>query len=37
MSKNDNIDNINKQLNEALVRIFGSDLPENTNIYTKDK
>lgn len=37
MSQNDKIDSIGKQLNKALIEIFGKDLPENTNIYTKDK
>lgn len=28
---------IDKELNQALINIFGADLPEGTNLYTKDK
>lgn len=31
------MDEIDKELNRALIEIFGRDLPEKTNIYTKDK
>ena len=31
------MDEIDKELNRALVEIFGRDLPEGTNIYTEDK
>ena len=28
---------IGKELNQAMIKIFGKDLPEGTNIYSKDK
>lgn len=28
---------IDKELNRALISIFGKDLPEGTNLYSKDK
>ena len=31
------LNEISKELNQALVKIFGKDLPEGTNIYSKDK
>ena len=31
------LQDIDKELNRALVGIFGSDLPEGTNLYSKDK
>lgn len=31
------LQDIDKELNRALVGIFGKDLPEGTNLYTKDK
>ena len=31
------LQDIDRELNRALISIFGSDLPEGTNLYTKDK
>lgn len=31
------MEEIDKELNKALVEIFMKDLPEGTNIYTGDK
>lgn len=33
----DKLRDIDKQLNKALIDIFGRDLPEGTNIYSRGK
>lgn len=33
----ESLEKMSNELNKALVEIFGKDLPESTNIYTKDK